>query len=656
MDELLEQFLIEGPELVQQAGDALLALERRPEDSALVDSAFRAVHTLKGSAGLFDFPPMGLLLHAAEDLLGAIRAGRRAVDRDTVDELVGVIGQTDRWLTAIGSTGALPEDAGAAAARLVATLRARSSDDPAQRASAETVLPEPEAAWIRTLLASRGDEVPVSGDALVAVRYVPDRNCFFNGDDPLEIARRVPGLAALRVALQDEQPNLAEYDPFACNLVVELLSSASPDEVKAAFRFVPDQVQIVAVAVPATPAEEGQTKRSAPEAASRSLRVDASRIDALAEIVGELVVAKNSLAELATQLAAGLDPRAAAGALADRHAAIDRLVGRLHRAVLGVRLVPMTPLLRRFPRLVRETAASLGKEVELSVEGDDVEVDKSVLDGLFEPLTHLLRNAVDHGVEPAEQRRRAGKPARASLRLAARQAGDHVVIEVSDDGRGIDPATIRRVAAERQVMGSDALDALRDDAVLDLVFRPGFSTASAVTDVSGRGVGMDAVRTAIGRLGGRVALASRPGQGTTVRLTLPVNLVLAKVLMVSCAGETYGVPMDSVVATTRIAPDRLLPVRAGQVFILRDQPVPLLQLADLLHVQETVERQEDRLVLVIRAGPDLVGIGIDGFLGHTDVLLRPMTGLLAAMPGVLGTTILGDGRVMMVLDLAELAR
>ena len=419
MDELLEQFLIEGPELVQQAGDALLALERRPEDLALVDSAFRAVHTLKGSAGLFDFPPMGLLLHAAEDLLGAIRAGRRAVDRDTVDELVGVIGQTDRWLTAIGSTGALPEDAGAAAARLVATLRARSSDDPAQRASAETVLPEPEAAWIRTLLASRGDEVPVSGDALVAVRYVPDRNCFFNGDDPLEIARRVPGLAALRVALQDEQPNLAEYDPFACNLVVELLSSASPDEVKAAFRFVPDQVQIVAVAVPVTSAEEGQVERSAPEAASRSLRVDASRIDALAEIVGELVVAKNGLAELATQLAAGLDPRAAAGALADRHAAIDRLVGRLHRAVLGVRLVPMTPLLRRFPRLVRETAASLGKEVELSVEGDDVEVDKSVLDGLFEPLTHLLRNAVDHGVEPAEQRRRAGKPARASLRLAA---------------------------------------------------------------------------------------------------------------------------------------------------------------------------------------------------------------------------------------------
>ncbi|WP_200841107.1 chemotaxis protein CheA, partial [Geminicoccus flavidas] len=377
--------------------------------------------------------------------------------------------------------------------------------------------------------------------------------------------------------------------------------------------------------------------------------------DALAELIGELVVAKNGLADLAAQLGAGLDSRAAAQLLASRHAAIDRLVGRLHRAVIGVRLVPMTPLLRRFPRLVRKTAASLGKEVELSVEGDEVEVDKSVLDGLFEPLTHLLRNALDHGVEPAEQRRRAGKPACASLRLAARQAGDHVVIEVADDGRGIDPATIRRVAAERQVMGSEALHALRDDAVLDLVFRPGFSTASAVTDVSGRGVGMDAVRTAIGRLGGKVALASRPGLGTTVRLTLPVNLVLAKVLLVSCAGETYGVPMDSVVETARIAQDRLLPVRAGRVFVLRDQAVPLLQLADLLQVRAALERQEDQPVLVIRTGPDLVGIGVDGFLGHTGVLLRPMTGLLSAMPGVLGTTILGDGRVMMVLDLAELA-
>ncbi|WP_191059865.1 chemotaxis protein CheA, partial [Geminicoccus harenae] len=323
--------------------------------------------------------------------------------------------------------------------------------------------------------------------------------------------------------------------------------------------------------------------------------------------------------------------------------------------VVSVRLVPMTPLLRRFPRLVRETAASLGKEVELVVEGDEVEVDRSVLDGLFEPLTHLLRNAVDHGVEPAEQRRRAGKPARASLRLVARQAGDHVVIEVADDGRGIDPATIRRVAAERQVMGSEALASLPDDAVLDLVFRPGFSTASAVTDVSGRGVGMDAVRTAIGQLGGKVALASQPGLGTTVRLTLPVNLVLAKVLLVSCAGETYGVPMDSVVETARIPKDRLLPVRAGLVFFLRDQAVPLLPLADLLHVPGSVERQEDQLALVIRAGPNLVGIGVDGFLGHTDVLLRPMTGLLATMPGVLGTTILGDGRVMMVLDPVELA-
>ncbi|HEX2525441.1 MAG TPA: chemotaxis protein CheA [Geminicoccus sp.] len=653
MDELLEQFLIEGPELVQQAGEALLALERRPDDSFLIDSAFRAVHTLKGSAGLFDYPPMGLLLHAAEDLLGAFRAGRRAVDRDAVDDLVSAMGQTDRWLAAIASAGTLPDDAGSAAERLVAMLRGRLDHRATQVTSAVNAASGDEA-WIQKLLAMRPDDAPLGGQPMVAVRYVPDPACYFNGDDPVEIAGRAPSLIALHVGLRADRPALANYDPFTCYLVIELLSGAPLDEVKAAFRFVPDQTQILQLTMAAERTDEGQAKQAGPAGASRTLRVEVSRIDVLVGIVGELVVVKNCLAELVAQVAARPESRATAEALASRHVAIDRLVGMLHRAVVGVRLVPVTPLLRRLPRLVREMAVHLGKDVDLTVEGDEVEIDKSVLDGLFEPLTHLLRNAVDHGVEPAEQRRLVGKPLRASLRLAVRQSGDHVVIAVEDDGRGIDPAMIRQVAADRSVMTSEALGALRDDEVLDLIFMPGFSTAHEVTELSGRGVGMDAVRTMIGRLGGKVSLTSKPGLGTTVRLTLPLNLVLTKVLMVSCAGETYGVPMDMVVETVRVAADQLLSVRAGRVFVLRDQVVPLLHLDDLLHIPRARTDGKDQNALVIRAGRDLIGISVDAFGGHMDVLLRPMTGLLSSMPGVLGTTILGNGQVMMVLDLADL--
>ena len=369
MDELLEQFLIEGAELVQQASDLLLALERRPADPELIDGAFRAIHTLKGSAGLFDYAPMSLVLHAAEDLLGAVRAGRRAIDRAGTDGLVAAVAQTERWLAAISRTGALPPDAPATADRLASRLRA------GLPASAEAPPPASRAAapdWLPALLAARPADAPA---ALVAACYRPSSDCFFRGDDPVAIARGTPGIVAFRVGLAEPFAGDAPYDPFRCNLVISLLSSAPPDQVRAAFRLVADQVEIVQAAVPAAGPEAGG--EAAGEAGARTLRVDAARIDALVEIVDELVAAKNGLADISAQLAAGLDGAAAGEALAARRAALDRLVARLHRTVMGTRLVPVSPLFRRYPRLVREMAAASGKEVELVVDGG---VDEDAVD------------------------------------------------------------------------------------------------------------------------------------------------------------------------------------------------------------------------------------------------------------------------------------
>lgn len=637
MDELLEQFLIEGPELVQQASDDLLALEHDPSNGERLDGAFRAIHTLKGSVGLFDLPPMGLVLHAAEDLLMAVRAGEHPLDRTTVDLLIGMVGQTERWLSDLARDAALPSDARAIAQALASRLRGGlfQDRDPAARPAAAT------ADWADALYAQRPPQAPTN---LVAVRYTPSANSYFRGEDPIAIARAAPDILRFKITAGEAPVDPDTYDPFACQLVIELLSFAGSEALAAAFRLVADQVELVTLAAP--------TAAIAEATAPRTLRVDAARIDVIADLVDELVIVKNGLAGLAGELSGGLDPAVASTLLAARQATLERLVGGLHRAVMGARRVPVTPLLRRFPRMVREVAAGLDKEAELLVDAGGVELDKAVVDGLFEPLTHLLRNAIDHGIEAPGQRQRAGKTARATLRLTARVQDDHAVIEVLDDGRGVDANQIRLAAQRRGLVAPTGAD-LSDPEALDLLFRPGFSTAAAVTELSGRGVGLDAVRAAIARLGGSVTLESELGAGTTVRLTLPLSMTLTQVMVVSCGGERYGLPVEAIAETTRIAADRIVPVRAGRAFVLRDRTVPLLDLAELLG-QPPSAAQGERRVVVLRHGAARTAIAVDAVVERLEIVLRPLSGLLARLPGVSGAALLGDGQVMLVLNPAEL--
>jgi two-component system chemotaxis sensor kinase CheA len=282
-----------------------------------------------------------------------------------------------------------------------------------------------------------------------------------------------------------------------------------------------------------------------------------------------------------------------------------------------------------------------------------VEADKAIVDGLFEPLLHLLRNAIDHGIEEPAARQAAGKPRAGRIALAARREGEAVLVELSDDGRGLDPVRLRQVARERGFMEPAAIEALEDAAALDLVFRSGFSTANAVTDISGRGVGMDAVRAAVEAMGGRIALSSTPGAGTTIRLSLPQGASVTTVLTVLAGGEAFGIPAEMVSETARIPASRILPLRDAEAFVLRDRTVPLLRLSALLGLPVPPRGSAAR-VLVTGTGAARVGLEVDGFTGRLDVLLRPLGGLLRGMPGLLGTALLGDGRVLMVLDLPEL--
>jgi len=618
MDELLAQFLVEGPELVQQGSDALFALERTPGDRRSLDDAFRALHTLKGSAGLFDMPPLENALHAAEDALGAVREGRRHLTQAVLNALLATLTQTERWLAALQESGDLPPDA-----IQIAEVLIRALDDSAHGAGQ-------------------------THSVLTAIRYRPDPQCFFRGDDPIKLMRGVPKLVELKIGLHAREDGGAPYDPFTCLLELDAVSAASPDELRAVFRFVLDQVELTAIESGASVAEASEITLAA-DPSLRTLRVDVQKLEGLAGLVDELVAAKNGLAGILGAAREGTAAGSLATDLSAQYGLLDRLIGRVHQSVSGLRMVPVTPFLRRFPRLVREIAAPLGRDVEVTIEDGAVEADKDVIERLFEPLTHLLRNAVDHGVEPAEQRVAAGKPARAVITLAAEAQGGRLRLRLSDDGRGIDPMQIRATAEKRGLLPADRLAELSDQEAIELIFLPGFSTAQSVSALSGRGVGMDAVRAAVLRLGGRVVLSSRLGAGTTIEMILPLSISLTKVIVVSDGDQHYGVPMDRVLETVRVAAAQMVPIRAGQAFNWRDRTVPLLALSSLTGAA-AAPRDRERKVLVIRAQDQPVGLAVDGIVGRLDVAMRPAEGLLAAMPGLAGTTMLGNGRVLVILD------
>jgi len=628
-DELLEQFLVEGRELLDRAAADLKGLARDAGDGDALDGLFRAMHTLKGSAALFDVSELTRLLHGLETRLEAARADGLLAEADRMRVQRG-LDIADAWLDALDRDGAPSE-------------RLRDETLALERGEAVPMAAPPAAGedWAR-MLATRTD---VSG-AVVAIRYTPTPEAYFRGDDPLAVMRSLPGLLTLEL---DAAPADATYDPFACTLVLRALSVASLTDVRAATRLMADQVELAVVELePPTfsPAQQGL--------ALRSLRVDAERLDDVAALIDELVIAKNALVHQTALLAAAAPEAARSRDLANTLASVERVVGDLHASVTRLRLVALGHIFSRLPRQVREIAEALGKDVELIVSGETVAVDKSVVEHLYEPLLHLVRNAIDHGIETPDVRRACGKPARAVLTLTAQAIREEVTIDLTDDGRGIDVVRVRDAAVRRGLVDAEAAAALTDAAAADLIFAPGFSTANEVTQLSGRGVGMDAVRAAATHVGGRVSLDNRPNSGLSVRLTLPAHVVLTKLLVVKAGGERFGVPLESVRETHRVQRNDVTPIRAGRAYVQRDNVIPLLRLSDLLGADPSDDASAFP-VLRIEAGGEDVGIQIDEIAERVEAPLRPMVGVLARYPGVLGAVLQGDGGVLLVLDLAELA-
>ena len=402
------------------------------------------------------------------------------------------------------------------------------------------------------------------------------------------------------------------------------------------------------------PAPAAIVPASPQSAATTTMRIDAARVDALVNLTGELTVAKNAIGHTA-KLAQEAD-NALAAMLRERHALLDRLVTELQQTVLALRVRPLRTVFQRFPRLMREISAEIGKPAELVLEGGDTEADKAIVEMLFEPLLHVLRNAVGHGVEDAASRAALGKPAIASISLRAMREQEHIVVEVSDDGGGVDIERVREVALSRGLVTAEELAAMGERDVIHLLFAPGFSTARQVTDLSGRGVGLDSVRTAVEGVGGRVDITSRPRAGTTVRLTLPFSVMMTRVMLVAAGEQTFGIALDAVVETLRVAVDRIVGVGAAQAIVVRDQTVPLIELREALDLPPAAHRQTDATIVLARVNGSLGALRVDRIGERMEVMLKPLEGLLAGTRGIAGSTMLGDGSVLLLLDLGELFR
>ena len=795
--ELLDQFILEARDCLEQVGQRLLEVEKAPTDTELLNDLFRQVHPLKGNCGLFEFKPLERVVHAGEDLLDRVRNGSLRYSNDIADALLEAMDFTVQMIDEIEQSGQINPAADgrsqALASALSVHLSAKAVPAEGSPTSAAQVVQVPPApaeapAWLSRIPQALIEAHPEA----TAWCYRPEPECFFKGEDPWLLALKAPALQHLCVGTQQPWAPLEAADCYQCNLDIVGLSDAPLAYLNEHFRYIPEQVELCEVATLATPGQAGgataaadalPSNATAATAASSApvsqaadtlhrralqtwdeqiellgrpgttpgtlqavrttlrhllqavgepgqvhltalaqvdanasaaalqqwaaqhrpvralptdllldvhasaafadgtptpgtpsgtdasrrhpgddgnhpkvLKVGQEKIDRLMDLIGEMVVAKNALPYLAQRAETVFAQRELSREIKAQYAVINRIAEDMQHAIMQVRMLPVGTVFQRFGRLVRDTSRKLGKEVALLIEGEDTEADKNVIEALADPLIHIIRNSLDHGIESPEVRKAAGKPAQGTIRVVARQESDRVVIEIDDDGAGVDPDRVRRKAIERGLIPEDKAATLTDADAVQLIFLPGFSTADTISDLSGRGVGMDVVRNAVERINGHVELSSQLGKGTRLRLSLPLSMAVTNVMIIEAGGRRFGVPMDLIVETVRMHADDIHHFKHARTTVLRGRIVPLRALHDLLSLdhQPTLNEEGEHAVLVMRLGGENVGLLVDQFHGATDIILKPLEGVLAGLTGFAGTALMGDGSVLMVLNPKEL--
>jgi two-component system, chemotaxis family, sensor kinase CheA len=634
VNEYLPMFLAECREHLQELNLAIVRLEEDPSDRATIDEIFRVAHSIKGMSATMGFEGMARLTHQMEDVLELLRQREGSLTGEVTDVLLACLDMLEEGTDGIEAEGAEALDA-ARVEQLVKRLQGlvRQSDD-AEAAAAAAEEPGGEPVL-----------VPVEGTVLEVVVTLAE-DCSMPSVRGFMVLNALADHGTVVQATPDERA-VAEFT--GRELRALLATEADPEAVRASVLEVPEVAGATAAPhVPEPVAQERKDdvseKRQRSSSAASTVRVDAARLDELMHLMGEVVVQRTRVEGLAAE--------ASVPGLGQAMQDLTRSSQALQAMVMQIRMIPVEAVFLRFPRLVRDASSKLGKHVDLQLVGQETELDRTVVDALGDPLVHLIRNSLDHGLEGPEERVANGKAPTGTLTIAARHAGGSIAISVRDDGRGVDPRKVAAKAVERGLISAEQAAAVDVRGAIELLFAPGFSTAETVGDLSGRGVGMDAVREKIRQLGGEVVVTSVPGQGTEAEIRLPLTLAIMNALLVESGGRTYGIPIQRVLRTLRVGD---LPIRsvAGQRYLVpggEDAPIPVRTAAEAFGHEGDVRGTGDAHVVIVQDQDRSVALTVEHLIGQRELVTRPLPPGVADRGAVSGAAILSDGSIVLLAD------
>ena len=617
MQEILEDFLVEAFELIEQIDHDLIELESRPDDLELLNSIFRVAHTVKGSSSFLNFDVLTKLTHKMEDVLNKARHGDLQITPDIMDVVLESVDKMKTLLNCIRDNGndtAIGMDIEPICARLAAV-----ADGTAVQNSPTPEQSTPQAA-------------PEQAAPSMANQPEIDVNSLSDAEVEAEIER----LLKIRKAEDTARRAQKAQNPAP---------APSP---------APKPAPKPATPPPAAKKVPAAGGANSPAAMEQTIRVEVKRLDQLMNLSGELVLSKNRLLTIYDELQERYDGEQFLDKLNQVANSLSIITTDIQLAVMKTRMQPVSKVFSKFPRIVRDLSRELGKQIELEISGEETELDKSIIEEIGDPIMHMIRNSCDHGVEDPAARVAAGKSEKGVVQLKAYNEGNHIIIEIADDGKGMDPDMLKVKCIEKNLITEKEADQMSDKEAFALIFKPGFSTAQKVTSVSGRGVGMDVVKTNIEKLNGIIEIDSEPGKGSVFKLKIPLTLAIMQSLLVGAQEEYYAIPLASVMETIRVPIESIYTIEGKNVLRLRDEVISLVRLADVFNVKQVFESDSQAYVVIIGVAEAKLGVIIDTLVGQEEIVIKSMGDYLQNIPGIAGATIRGDGRVTLIVDVSSM--
>ena len=624
LQEIIEDFLVEAFELIEQMDQDLVELEHQPEDLELLNSIFRVAHTVKGSSSFLNFDILTELTHHMEDVLNKARKSELVLNSDIMDIILESVDMMKGLLECIRENGT-DTSCGIEISNICARLDVVSRGE-SPVALESKVIPEPVV------------EIEVES------KPEPEEDIDYSHMSDEDVEAEIERL--LKQKREEKERKKAEKEK-------QKLTASDPVE-KAENKKPIEQIQTPMVSKTDKPKVAPTTTKKISSAPEQTIRVEVKRLDHLMNLIGELVLGKNRLLKIYDDVEERYDGEKFLEELNQVVSSVSMVTTDLQIAVMKTRMLPVSKVFNRFPRLVRDLSRDLSKDIELVMQGEETELDKSIVEEIGDPLVHMIRNSCDHGIETPDIRKSAGKDPKGTVNLKAYNEGNQIVIEIKDNGAGMDADFLKMKAMEKGVITEQEASQLSDKEAYALIFKPGFSTATNVTNVSGRGVGMDVVKTNIEKLNGIIDIDSELGVGSTFKLKIPLTLAIMQALLVSAQEEYFAIPLSSVLETVRINIDEVYTIEGKNVLKLRDEVLSLVRLSDMFGVEQVFDSGTHNYVVIIGVAESKLGIIVDGLVGQEEVVIKSMGDYLQGINGIAGATIRGDGGVTLITDVAAL--